>query len=104
MDIYRKLAVLVVEDDVSSLEEELGDRFGPAPPPVLNLLTIARIRIRAFLKNVERIQCREGKLMLTVRGQYLMKDKRFPRLEGQNVAEHFEEILRLIDESENWAP
>jgi len=42
---YRKMASQFTEEDVSRLEEELDDRFGPPPAPVRNALGVLRLRI-----------------------------------------------------------
>jgi transcription-repair coupling factor (superfamily II helicase) len=44
MDIYRRVAAATDPRTIDDLEEECLDRFGPLPPPVQNLLAVARIR------------------------------------------------------------
>ena len=102
MDVYRKFAVLTAFDDVRALQEELADRFGPPPSPLLNLLKVANLRIAADRHGIERVQCRDDKLMLTKADSYIMKDKRFPRLQSLSTEDRFAEILELIVESQSW--
>jgi transcription-repair coupling factor (superfamily II helicase) len=45
IDVHRRIARAVDEDAVASLREELEDRFGPIPPAVDALLSLARSRI-----------------------------------------------------------
>lgn len=45
MDIYRKIMLCRTEEQLLDLSDELVDRFGDPPVPVVNLLTIARIKI-----------------------------------------------------------
>ena len=47
MDIYRRIAASHDADLVDELEAECHDRFGPPPPPVTNLLAVARMRCLA---------------------------------------------------------
>jgi len=44
IEMYKKINAASTVDDVNDLEEEMEDRFGPAPEPCRNLLAIARIR------------------------------------------------------------
>lgn len=45
IDVHRRIARAIDEDAVISLREELEDRFGPVPPAVDALLSLARTRI-----------------------------------------------------------
>ncbi|HVX47324.1 MAG TPA: TRCF domain-containing protein, partial [Mycobacteriales bacterium] len=47
MEAYRKLASATTEAEVETVAEELLDRYGAAPPPVQNLLAVARFRAHA---------------------------------------------------------
>ncbi|MGI5167261.1 transcription-repair coupling factor [Spirillospora sp. CA-253888] len=47
LDAYRRIAAITSEDEIAAVHEELKDRFGPLPVPVLNLLEVARFRTRA---------------------------------------------------------
>ncbi|GAA2421935.1 transcription-repair coupling factor [Actinomadura vinacea] len=47
LDAYRRIAAITSEDEIGAVHEELKDRFGPLPVPVLNLLEVARFRVRA---------------------------------------------------------
>ncbi|MCR4403085.1 MAG: transcription-repair coupling factor [Firmicutes bacterium] len=44
IEMYKKINAARTVEDIRDLEEEIEDRFGPAPEPCRNLLTIARIR------------------------------------------------------------
>ena len=44
IEIYQRFASVRNEDQIRELIDELVDRFGDPPQPVLNLLTVARIR------------------------------------------------------------
>ncbi|MDD4766579.1 MAG: transcription-repair coupling factor [Desulfotomaculaceae bacterium] len=47
VEIYKRLAGLVAPGDLAELADELIDRFGDLPAPVLNLLAVAKVRILA---------------------------------------------------------
>jgi transcription-repair coupling factor (superfamily II helicase) len=44
MEAYRKVASVQSDDQAQAVLDELTDRYGPAPAPVLNLLAVARFR------------------------------------------------------------
>jgi transcription-repair coupling factor (superfamily II helicase) len=47
LEMYKRLAEVRVEDDVELIRDELVDRYGQPPDPVLRLLEVARFRARA---------------------------------------------------------
>jgi transcription-repair coupling factor (superfamily II helicase) len=47
LDLYRRLADVKSADDVSSIESELIDRFGPLPQEAQSLLGVASLRAQA---------------------------------------------------------
>ena len=47
IDIYKKIAAISQEEDVAEILDELCDRFGDVPPPVLNLVNIAYLKALA---------------------------------------------------------
>nr|WP_325179675.1 transcription-repair coupling factor [uncultured Oscillibacter sp.] len=47
MDLYRRIAAIRSDDDASDLLDELLDRYGEAPKPVLALLDVALLRAAA---------------------------------------------------------
>ena len=47
LEAYRRIAGIVSGDEIAAVHEELTDRFGPLPVPVLNLLEVARFRAMA---------------------------------------------------------
>ncbi len=55
LGMYRKLAGGATPDDMSSMEDELMDRFGPLPWQVQNLLYVARLRIKAPRAGIQSI-------------------------------------------------
>ncbi|RFU40386.1 transcription-repair coupling factor [Actinomadura logoneensis] len=47
LDAYRRIAAITSDDEIAAVADELKDRFGPLPVPVLNLLEVARFRAKA---------------------------------------------------------
>jgi transcription-repair coupling factor (superfamily II helicase) len=47
LEAYTRIAAADSEADVSAVHNELTDRYGPPPEPVLNLLEVARLRAAA---------------------------------------------------------
>ncbi|MGH3392092.1 MAG: DEAD/DEAH box helicase, partial [Actinomadura sp.] len=47
LEAYRRIAGIVSGEEITAVHDELKDRFGPLPVPVLNLLEVARFRAMA---------------------------------------------------------
>lgn len=54
--MYRRIARIEAEDELDALLEEMEDRFGPPPVPVLDLLYVLRVRILAAAAGVESLR------------------------------------------------
>jgi transcription-repair coupling factor (superfamily II helicase) len=55
MEVYRKIAVARVNEDLEQLEGELADVYGPAPTEVKLLLDLAELRIKASRLGIKSI-------------------------------------------------
>jgi len=44
LEMYRKIATITNDDDISDLTDELLDRYGDVPENVINLMSVAKIR------------------------------------------------------------
>ncbi|WP_433333693.1 transcription-repair coupling factor [Spirillospora sp. CA-294931] len=62
LDAYRRIAAITADDEIGAVHDELKDRFGPLPVPVLNLLEVARFRAKAR---------RAGLTEVTVQGNFI---------------------------------
>jgi len=62
LEAYTRIAAIDSEADVAAVREELSDRYGPPPEPVLNLLEVARLRAAAR---------RAGLTDITAAGQHI---------------------------------
>jgi transcription-repair coupling factor (superfamily II helicase) len=67
LQIYRRLADLRAEQDLDALAGELGDRFGPAPSELENLLYQLQVKIRAARAGVEAISSENGQILIQLR-------------------------------------
>ena len=47
LEAYRRLAEAATAEAVEAVRDELRDRYGPPPAPVMNLLAVARFRVAA---------------------------------------------------------
>jgi len=94
--IYRSVAEAVTVEELDGLRDMLRDAHGPLPPPADRLLRIAELRILAAEKGVGSIETREGKIMLTRDNDYIMTDRRFPRLLEDTPSGKIEEIAELL--------
>jgi transcription-repair coupling factor (superfamily II helicase) len=47
LEAYTRIAAIDSVDDIAAVRDELADRYGPPPTPVLSLLAVARLRARA---------------------------------------------------------
>ena len=94
--IYRKLAQAGEKPALEQLRKELRDRFGPLPPPVELLLTVAELKILASEKSVTAIEVKDDKLMLTRHGDFITLGGKFPRLTKKDAKGRLKEIKRLL--------
>ncbi len=60
MEMYKKLSLIGSEADRDDVLDELFDRFGVPPKPVMNLLTVALVRALAVKHRIERIKLSES--------------------------------------------
>jgi transcription-repair coupling factor (superfamily II helicase) len=55
LGVYKQLAAAPDNAAIDGLTEELVDRFGPLPPPALNLLRVARLKLQARAIGIRRL-------------------------------------------------
>ncbi|MBU0679466.1 MAG: transcription-repair coupling factor [Verrucomicrobia bacterium] len=96
LNAYRKIAGLAREKEVDQLYEEFRDRYGPVPGGLDRLLKIARLKVVASEHRIRSIEVRGEKVMMTRDNDYLMRDRRFPRLRASSATERLDEIVELI--------
>ncbi len=96
VNLYRRLAGIVTEPEVRALREELQDRLGPVPPALDRLLKVTALRLDAHAKDIAEIEVREGKVMMKRHRDWLMHNKRFPRLTAPTPTGQLEELIALV--------
>jgi transcription-repair coupling factor (superfamily II helicase) len=92
---YRNLAQVSTREQFDRLRKEWRDRFGKSPAAVDNLLALTEIKLAAAKAGITRVEVRDGKLMLTRRGDYILVGGKFPRLSGDDVKRHLAEVVEL---------
>ncbi len=70
MDIYRKIAVAKITEDLKQIENELDDVYGPVPEDVRLLLDLAELRIKAGRHDIKSIVASEQDLIFTFSGDH----------------------------------
>ena len=66
MDLYRRIAAIRTNDDASDLMDEMIDRYGEPPKPVLALLDVALLRSAAAKAGVSDITQKQDTLRFTL--------------------------------------
>ena len=67
LSAYRRIADAADDDALSDAREELEDRYGELPPPVENMLALARIRAGAARAQLAGVSAKEGEALLSFR-------------------------------------
>jgi transcription-repair coupling factor (superfamily II helicase) len=89
---YRNLAEIATAEQLQRLRRDWRDRFGKWPAAVDNLLLLSEIRLSAARARVSRVEVREGKLMLTRRGDFILVGGKFPRLTSGRIDLNLPEV------------
>lgn len=67
IEIYKKIALIENQEDISEMIDELEDRFGELPEPVFHLLEIARLKFHADNLNIEEIKAKGDEIIIQFR-------------------------------------
>ncbi|MEW6186670.1 MAG: transcription-repair coupling factor [Thermodesulfobacteriota bacterium] len=65
LSLYKRLASLRTEEELFDLEGEMGDRFGPIPEAVSNLLQVLALKQKMKRIGIERIEPLENQLVIS---------------------------------------
>ena len=75
MEMYKRIATLVTDNDRADVLDELLDRFGEVPPSVETLLDIAQLRAQANKLGISQVTYKQGGfLVLRIDLKYLPED------------------------------
>ncbi len=96
--LYRRLAEASHLRDISALRDEIRDRFGPPPPPVLRLLRMNEIRVLAAQRGLCRVESRDNKLHLfrDASRDPLLINNRLPSLKPGPPNQQLDALFALI--------
>lgn len=75
IDIYKRIASVTSQDDASDIMDELIDRYGDIPKPVMNLIEIAKIKADAAECGVCEISEKQNSVVFT-----FLKDSLMPEI------------------------
>jgi transcription-repair coupling factor (superfamily II helicase) len=91
IDLYRRIARIASDGEQRDVEEELRDRFGSPPPPVLRLLALAELRMSAAAWAIHTIRLEDQ----DHRRYVVLECGELARL--QQLARRHAEWLRVVD-------
>ncbi len=64
MEMYKRIALILCEEDADDIQDELLDRFGEYPPQIGNLIKVARLKALAQSCGIERIAQNESSVCI----------------------------------------
>jgi transcription-repair coupling factor (superfamily II helicase) len=97
IDAYRKIAQVSELAEVSALRIEFRDRYGPLPREVKLLLQCAEVKILAGHANVDTVETRDDKIMLSQHSVLFQLAGKFPRLTATKPEGRLTEIKKLLE-------
>jgi transcription-repair coupling factor (superfamily II helicase) len=68
LELYRRLARARTAGDLAAFRQEVTDRFGPMPAPVLRLVEVAELRLAAEVAGIASLSREEGVLVVRFGG------------------------------------
>jgi transcription-repair coupling factor (superfamily II helicase) len=98
---YRRIASSIERSNIEDLRSELRDRYGQLPREVDLLLQCAAVRILAAQANVDTVETREDKIMLSQRGVLFQVGGKFPRFSETRPEGKLTEIRNLLESLRN---
>ena len=94
---YRKIAGIGELPEVDALRREFRDRYGKLPREVRLLLQCAEIKVLAANTNVDIVETKDEKIMLSHRGQLFQVGGRFPRFTATRPEDKLTELKKLLN-------
>ena len=80
MEIYKKIASVVSEDQLNTICSELEDRFGPLPDEVESLVSLAEIRVLCGKLFITSMREHNGRIEITFGKLSIIDEKKMMRL------------------------
>ncbi len=97
IDIYKRMAEALRQEEIENLAAEMKDRFGPLPQEAVNLVEIASLKIWARNEKISRIEVSDGKVIAERAGRKIMVEGRFPRLRRTGPRSIAREIRKSLE-------
>lgn len=99
LQVYRRMAAMHSNSQVTSFREELEDRFGPIPDGVENLLYQLEMKILATQAAVERVTTEGGQILIEI-----SPDRNIPSLDqdGETIRRSRRGLWLNAREYEDW--
>jgi len=94
---YRKLAGVGELPEVAALHREFRDRYGKLPRAVQLLLQCAETKVLAAQAQVDVVETKADKIMLSQRGVLFQVGGKFPRFTKQRPEAKLAELHRLLE-------
>jgi hypothetical protein len=60
------------------------------------MFMIASVRLHAHENGIREIEVKEDKVMMKRQGEWIMPDKRFPRLKGGTASDRLQELIEVV--------
>ena len=83
-------------EQLDALRKTWRDRFGKTPQAVENLLLMAEIKLAAAARKITGVEIRDGKVMLTRAGDFILIGGKFPRVTKDDPSERLQEVVRVV--------
>ena len=93
---YRRLAEVNMQEQLDALRKTWRDRFGPLPEAAENLLALTEIKLAAAARKITIVEAKDGKLMLTRNGDFILISGKFPRLTAPEPTPRLHEMLAMV--------
>ena len=97
IDFHRRLAECTTPAELDALARDTTDRFGAMPAPLKRLFVLSECRILAAERGINRIEMREGNLIMHRDGvQHRTRSGKLPRPAGNTPDEILQSIRNLV--------
>ena len=88
IDLYRRLSRSIGDEAIGQMRKEFVDRFGPLPPEVERLLTLARLKTEAAFWQIETVRLERPYMVF----EYADAGR------AKQLAQHDGRTLRIVDD------
>ena len=96
MECYTQLAQATTVQGLDDLASQWVDRYGPLPREVQHLMVLQKIKVIASQRHISMVEISGQKLMLTRNNDYILLNRRFPRLQKRQPAEKLTEAWQML--------